>query len=219
MFSFAAAFVEMMTDKHVHILEAAEDLFANKGFDGTSVRDIASEAGVNLAMISYYFGSKEKLMAALVEYRANYTKGLLEELSSNETLTPWDKVDRLVDLYVEKILNNYKFHRIMTTHLLTIQSSEIKDMITDIKSRSYDEVRKIIHEGQRKKIFRKVDVELTVGTVMGTINHVTLSKNLYCNLLDVNINDDEAYRKKMVPKIKTHLKQLLRAHLDIKNQE
>ncbi len=67
-------------------------------------------------MISYYFGSKEKLMAALIEYKANYTKGLLVELSNNESLPPWDKIDRLVDLYVEKILNDYRFHRIMTTH-------------------------------------------------------------------------------------------------------
>ncbi|MBN8785708.1 MAG: helix-turn-helix transcriptional regulator, partial [Terrimonas sp.] len=37
----------MMTDKHVHILQVAEALFADKGFDGTSVRDIAGQAGVN----------------------------------------------------------------------------------------------------------------------------------------------------------------------------
>lgn len=209
----------MMTDKHIHILEVAEDLFADKGFDGTSVRDIAGQAGVNLAMISYYFGSKEKLMAALVEYRSNYTRGLLEELNKDETLTPWQKIDKLVDLYVDKILNNYRFHCIMTSHLPTIQSCEIKDMITDIKARNYEEVKKIIQEGQRKKIFRKVDIELTVGSVMGTITHVTLSKNLYCRILNIDNNDEESYRKKMIPKMKAHLKQLLRAHLDINHQE
>lgn len=208
-----------MTDKHVHILEVAEELFADKGFDGTSVRDIAGQAGVNLAMISYYFGSKEKLMASLVEYRANYTKGVLEELNKDESLTPWEKIDRLIDLYVDKILTNYRFHSIMTTHLPTIQSGEIKEMITDIKARNYEEVKKLIQEGQRKKVFRKVDVELTVGSVMGTITHVTLSKSLYCRILNIDNNDDEAYRKKMVPKIKTHLKQLLKAHLEINNQE
>lgn len=208
-----------MTDKHVHILEVAEDLFADKGFDGTSVRDIAGQAGVNLAMISYYFGSKEKLMASLVEYRANYTKGVLEELNKDENLSPWEKIDKLVDLYVDKILNNYRFHCIMTSHLPTIQSSEIKEMITDIKARNYEEVKKIIQEGQRKKVFRKVDIELTVGSVMGTITHVTLSKSLYCRILNIDNNEEESYRKKMIPKIKTHLKQLLRAHLDINNQE
>ena len=208
-----------MTEKHVHILEVAEQLFAEKGFDGTSVRDIAGRAGVNLAMISYYFGSKEKLMAALVEYRSNYTRGILEEINKDELLTPWEKIDKLVDLYVDKILTNYRFHCIMTSHLPTVQSNDIKEMITDIKTKNYEEVRKLIQEGQRKKVFRKVDIELTVGTVMGTITHITLSKSLYCRLLNIDTNDEEIYRKKMIPKIKAHLKQLLRAHLDIKNQE
>ncbi|MES1161400.1 MAG: TetR family transcriptional regulator, partial [Bacteroidota bacterium] len=51
-----------MSDKREHILIVAEELFGENGFDGTSVRDIAHKAGVNLAMISYYFGSKEKLL-------------------------------------------------------------------------------------------------------------------------------------------------------------
>lgn len=133
-----------MSDKHIHILEVSENLFAEKGFDGTSVRDIAGQAGVNLAMISYYFGSKEKLMAALIKFRAEYTHGILEELNNDETLTPWEKIDKLIDLYVNKILNNYKFHCIMTQHLPTVQSSEIRDMITDIKTRNFEQVRKII---------------------------------------------------------------------------
>lgn len=43
------------------ILTVATDLFAERGYDGTSVRNICSEAGVNISMISYYFGGKEEL--------------------------------------------------------------------------------------------------------------------------------------------------------------
>lgn len=208
-----------MTDKHIHILQVAEQLFSEKGFDGTSVRDIAGQANVNLAMISYYFGSKEKLMAALIDHRSGYTRGILEELNKDESLSPWEKIDKLIDLYVDKILNNYKFHCIMTQHLPTVQSDEIREMITEIKAQNFEQVKKIILEGQKKKVFRKVDMELTVGTVMGTITQVTLSKNLYCRLMNVENDDEEGYRKKMIPKIKNHLKQLLKAHLDIRNQE
>lgn len=107
----------------------------------------------------------------------------------------------------------------MTQHLPTVQSDEIREMITDIKAKNFEHVKKIITEGQRKKVFRKVDMELTVGTVMGTIAQVTSSKNLYCRLLNINKDDEEGYRKKMIPKLKTHLKQMLKAHLDINNQE
>ena len=51
------------TDKQIHILDVAEELIAKKGFEGTSVRDISTKAQINVAMISYYFGSKEKMIA------------------------------------------------------------------------------------------------------------------------------------------------------------
>ncbi|MEO6348401.1 MAG: TetR family transcriptional regulator, partial [Aquaticitalea sp.] len=57
-----------LNDKQIQILEVAEKLFAEHGFDGTSVRQIAHEADINIAMISYYFGSKEKLLEALFNF-------------------------------------------------------------------------------------------------------------------------------------------------------
>ncbi len=47
------------------ILEVAERLFAEKGLDGTSMRDITDTAGVNLASVNYYFGSKDGLISAV----------------------------------------------------------------------------------------------------------------------------------------------------------
>jgi len=50
-------------DKPVHdrLLDAAEELFSEHGFEGTSVRDIAGAAGCNIAAVNYYFGGKDKL--------------------------------------------------------------------------------------------------------------------------------------------------------------
>jgi AcrR family transcriptional regulator len=46
-------------DKKDHILDVAERVFSELGFDGASTRTISGEAGVNMAMLNYYFGSKE----------------------------------------------------------------------------------------------------------------------------------------------------------------
>jgi AcrR family transcriptional regulator len=208
-----------MADKKEHILTVAEQLFGENGFDGTSIRDIAQKANVNLAMISYYFGSKEKLLEALLEYRASYTIGLLEELSKDDTLTPWDKIDRLIDFYVDKIMGNICFHNIMQQQNNNTRSEEIKDSIIKIKLRNFEQIKKIITDGQRKKIFRKIDIELTMGTMMGTISQFTLSRYFWSRLFNVDANDEDAYRKKISPRLKTHLKQLFKTHLDIKNEE
>ncbi|RZS44498.1 TetR family transcriptional regulator [Herbihabitans rhizosphaerae] len=48
------------------LLDAARKLFADKGFDRTTVRDIAAAAGVNQALLFRYFGSKEELLGAVL---------------------------------------------------------------------------------------------------------------------------------------------------------
>ncbi|HXD76345.1 MAG TPA: TetR family transcriptional regulator [Puia sp.] len=207
-----------MGDKREHILSAAEELFAEKGFDGTSVRDIAQRAGVNLAMISYYFGSKEKLLESLIEFRAGYAYGILDELNKDESLSPWDKVDRLVDFYVDRIINNLRFHTIMWQESGG-RSDEIKNRTIAIKLRNLEQIVKIITDGQQKKLFRQVDIPMTVGTIMGTISYYTQSKTYACVSLALQENlDDKQYTQRLSTRLKAHLKQVLRAHLDIRNE-
>lgn len=57
------------SDTKTRILNAAEKLFGEMGFDGTSLRDITTEAQVNLAAVNYHFQSKESLMDAVIERR------------------------------------------------------------------------------------------------------------------------------------------------------
>lgn len=54
------------------LIEAATKLFAVQGFDGTSTRDIAKLSGLNISLISYYFGGKEGLYKAVIQDFANY---------------------------------------------------------------------------------------------------------------------------------------------------
>src|SRR4051812_14563130 len=56
-------------DTKTRILDAAEKLFAENGFDGTSLRDITTEARVNLAAVNYHFQTKESLIDAVIERR------------------------------------------------------------------------------------------------------------------------------------------------------
>ena len=207
-----------MSDKREHILLTAERLFGEKGFDGTSVRDIAQAAGVNLAMISYYFGSKEKLLEAMIQLRSEYMYGILEELNKDQSLSPWDKMDRLVEFYVARILNNLPFHNIMYQEATAFRNDDIKEKIIAMKMRNLEQINKIITDGQEKKLFRRVDLPMTVGTIIGTISAYTQSRAYSCNILAIREDeDDDVFREKLSKRLKVHLKHLLRAHLDIRN--
>ena len=92
-------------------METAEILFAEKGFNGTSVRDIAEKAHVNLAMISYYFGSKDKLLESLFDYRGEHLKLKLESMIQDKALGSFENPavfrtqrDRRIRFYCSEIL-------------------------------------------------------------------------------------------------------------------
>ena len=58
------------------IKEAARKLFTEKGFDAVKTRDIAEEAGLNLALLNYYFRSKEKLFEIIMlENLGHFSRG------------------------------------------------------------------------------------------------------------------------------------------------
>src|SRR2546421_7023029 len=64
------------------LLEAARALFSHEGFDEVGIRDIAKAAGVNLAMIRYYFGDKHGLYAAMLEASAERLLDGLREVAA-----------------------------------------------------------------------------------------------------------------------------------------
>ncbi|WP_027346271.1 TetR/AcrR family transcriptional regulator [Hamadaea tsunoensis] len=86
------------SDTRTQILDAAEHLFAERGFRGTSVRAITDRAGANLAAVAYHFGSKAELLAAVVRrviepINAAQTAGLDQLLARNPEPTVTDLVE------------------------------------------------------------------------------------------------------------------------------
>lgn len=201
-----------MVDKREHILDTAEKLFAEFGYEGTSTRLLAKEAGVNVAMISYYFGSKEKLFEALVERRTAYTHEKLTNLVKEET-NPWLKLDKVIELYIERILSNPKFHRIMCREISLLQRSGMTENLNNILVKNAKELIKIVKQGIKAKVFREVDPEMTVATLFGTISQTTMSVTLSYLMLNETPADTCVIDEKNKIRLKNHLKDLMRAHL------
>ena len=119
-------------DKQVQIMETAEALFAEKGFNGTSIRDIAEKANINLAMISYYFGSKDKLLEALFSYRGEHLKLKLESMIEDRNVSSFDKVYTLIDHYIDKVMQQQCFARVMAREQVLNHTGIISQLIFQI---------------------------------------------------------------------------------------
>ncbi|AHV97935.1 TetR/AcrR family transcriptional regulator [Paenibacillus sabinae] len=63
-------------DVKLRILQAAKKLFAQQGFNATTVRQICEEAGANVSLVSYYFGGKDKVFEAL--FKEYFPRDVLE---------------------------------------------------------------------------------------------------------------------------------------------
>jgi len=155
------------------ILTAARELFEEKGFDFTTVRDIAAKAEVNVALINYHFGSKDLLLAAIIEEMSGLMHVRLSDITSS-TAEPTEKLYNMLVLMIDKIFSNKRYYQMVHRELSTIQRPELNQQISKNLRRNRDEIKKIIEEGQRKKIFRKdIDLDLTVGTMFGLIYQAT----------------------------------------------
>lgn len=206
-------FLLQAMDKKTHILKTALQLFCQKGFEGTSVRDIATEADVNLAMINYYFGSKDKLFQNAVEYKASFLKGVFEELINNTRLSPLEKIGVVIDNYVERIFSNPLFHHLLHRELSLEHRAQMHEQIIDVLMKNVLIIKKIIIDAIKDKVFKKVDPELTVATLIGTINQLVMSETLCRKLLHKNKDFNPYQSKKLKERVSDHLKQLMRSHL------
>lgn len=195
-------------------MEAAENLFAEKGFNGTSVRDIADAAKVNLAMISYYFGSKEKLLESLFAFRGNNFKLKLESIISDDKQTTLQKVYVLIDDYIDKIMNQQCFHKILAREQVITNTGATAELILQMKQRNQELIKKLIHEGQKKGEFKKnIDVPLMMATMIGTVSNLVTTKHYYRSLNNLQHLSEEEFHKHIRKKLSIHLKYLFKALL------
>jgi AcrR family transcriptional regulator len=202
------------SDKQVQIMEAAENLFAEKGYNGTSVRDIAEQAHVNLAMISYYFGSKEKLWEALFTFRSESIKLKLESIIQKEGLASLEKVNLLIDHYIEKIMSQQCFHRILAREQVLNNAGVTTELILQMKKQNLQLIGRLIHEGQKKKEFKKnIDIPLMMTTLVGTAHNLITTKHYYRELNNLQSLSEEDFQKLIRKKLSIHLKVLFKAIL------
>jgi AcrR family transcriptional regulator len=203
----------MSIDKKEHIMDVAVSLFAEKGFEGTSIRDLAHEADVNIAMINYYFGSKEKLFVSLLEAKARFMREKIEAVQNDPSLSELDKINQIIDGYINRFLSQPAFHRVLQQELLVTNRELLHQNVTSLFIKNTQDIVAIIEKGIRKKVFRKVDPQLLFASIIGTINQVMLSKAM-CNILMNNdVNADPYKDPELKNRLTKHIKQMVQDHL------
>lgn len=89
----------------IAILNAAREIFIRKGFDGARMQEIATEAGINKALLHYYFRSKDKLFEAVfIETFVKIVPAMLVSLNANLPL--FQKIELFTSTYIDALSKN-----------------------------------------------------------------------------------------------------------------
>jgi AcrR family transcriptional regulator len=93
-----------------HILEAAEQIFAERGFETAKLQEISARAGLSMGTIYAIFPGKTELFAALLEWRGHELLDLVREVTAAGQ-PPRETLDRLIDVYVGYFVDHPTFLR------------------------------------------------------------------------------------------------------------
>ena len=171
------------TEKQIKILDVAEELIAKKGFDGTSVRDISSKANINVAMISYYFGSKEKMLAYLYQYRVLRTRESFSEFANTiATGKPEMQMKEIIKFIVNQMFKYNYFHAFVKQEIR--HTELVKDDLVEFYKTATEKIDEVIKKGVASGVFHyapKPEEVLTI--IIGSAVFVIRNKLFYENYL------------------------------------
>jgi AcrR family transcriptional regulator len=202
------------TDKKDHILDVAEKVFAELGYDGASTRLISGEANVNMAMLNYYFGSKEGVFLAIFERRISSFQSVLLSIGNDDSINAWEKLDKYIESYVDRVVNNNCFHVMLNREISKSKKTDLTDQITKILMKNVTVFQDIIDNGIKNGEFNKdVDPQLLVATIFGTKNYIVNTPHISSLIIGYDVMDKDNQDEKLKPRLKTYLKKLLKAYL------
>lgn len=188
------------TEKQIKILSVAEELIAKKGFDGTSVRNICKKANVNIAMISYYFGSKDKMLAYLYQYRVMRTRESFAEFGEIiREGKPEMQMKEIIKFIVGQMFKYSYFHAFVKQEVRHIEL--VKDELTEFYKSATEKIDEVIKKGVAAGVFHftpKAEDVLTI--IIGTAVFAIRNKGFYSIYLSGTERD---FLKKAEAKVRT----------------
>lgn len=148
------------------VLEAAALLFAERGFGGTSLQDIANALGISRPALYYYFRSKEDILASLVDEVTVFSGHQATELASKADFNPSDKLRQMVFQHAKLLLDHRVEFRVVdrTENDLPASTRRTHDQA---KRTLLENFSRTITRGVELGHFRPVDPIITAFSIIG----------------------------------------------------
>ena len=141
------------------IADAAETLIAEHGFEAATTRMISKLSGVNIAMINYYFGSKENLLESIVHNRLQVFADKITELTGMNT-GHYERMCAIAEFYVERLGAEPHRNRIISRVLTAEERPELAAKAAEMITINRQKVAELIKSGMESGVFKQGDAEM-----------------------------------------------------------
>ncbi len=176
------------TDTRERILNAARDLFGERGVDATSIREIARTAGVNLGMIHYFFKTKDNLVDAVLE---RYFGNVAEALDSVPAAgTPREKLAAAIRAIISYIQDNQSLVRIVMREY-SLQTPRIRQIGARFLGPNFVRLAMIVSEGVGGGRFKPLDVRFLSMATLGMMVHPFMVRPLLAQVIPLDFTSKE----------------------------
>lgn len=151
------------------ILDGAEQLFSERGFARTTIKQIGRQAGVNSALLYYYFVDKDQLYRAVLE---RFVSRLVARTMAGSTRDggPVARLRAFVAAQADALAANPHFPRLLVRELVDFDAAHAVEQIQLLAATSFRRLCGLIEEGQRAGVFRR-DVDPRFAAI-STISQV-----------------------------------------------
>lgn len=154
-------------DLRATIAAEAASLFAERGFDGTCIREIARRAGVTTGLIYHYYGSKEDLYLTLMESAVGAHTIQIEEIVASRD-DPQDKVRRVVRVFLDSYRTRPQHFQLVHRAIDEFHPAALA-LAERWFSRVYRALQTIAEEGMREKIFNSLPSHLVPFIILSLL--------------------------------------------------
>ncbi len=192
------------------LLSAGRRLFARRGFDGASVRDITREAGANLGAITYHFGSKRGLYGAVLQ---EVLSPLVDRVGAVASATgdSLDRLARVVDVFFDHLAANPDMPRLLLQEIAAGKSPP--PQVLGIVRRNAGHVVRIVEEGHADGTVRPGHSLLSALSVVSQPIYLAIVAPLIREVGGIDLSDSDARAA-----VADHVKTFVRAGLETRHE-
>ena len=179
------------------IIEAAEQEFLIKGFDGARTTSIAANAGVTHAMFHYYFRTKEKIFEKIISQKLELLTKLIMESISLDSLSLEEKLKRIIDSHIDFVAENPELPGFLVREIFNnAERFEIlKSRFETFAPLLIQNLQKELDKGHDQGKYRKTDARLLLIDIISLNIFPYMAAPLINAILTGYMTDKEKFKE------------------------